>query len=295
MKKLICLLIFLLIATVLIAGCADVVETTEDTSDKTPSGSVESTTDTSSVSDESSSFSGDVDDRPSLFPDDRPFRFESDTYPGKTLIRKYPSAIYYPFFIVDEEIAKMDWWQETAFLYKGRIAELDRNRKPIITDGYAVVFDEQIEWFLSEKTPLVLGGTVIAYARTSADEVQNYTVLCKEENEDATKYIAYRLYDTVIFDERSGFALCYGYDFNVYASQWWILDRDGNWRSLPLEDKNDMWAIKSIEFDTNNENPNVVIVDFKEDAQLSTSTYDLSKTTVVDSDYYEYPPSYYEE
>ena len=74
-----------------------------------------------------------------------PLKFQNETYPGKTLIRYTTLCVPYPLFIVDEEVASLDWLGETATLFKGRHAELERE-KYTETPCYAINLGDVTEY-----------------------------------------------------------------------------------------------------------------------------------------------------
>lgn len=259
--------------------------------------SVEEPSDESSIPEESSA---EVTAIPKLTAEDVHFeegsrvRFTSDKYPGKQLyfrIREYDERIYpYPFYVVDKELFSVEWDDGVATVFEGRyvttpVPYFGKEIEPSECKANVIVCREgSLFWSANDGVLYPIGKLIIHYNDTAHLGSVTFAVDSRGQRE--------KLYNPSFEDlftlDGSDYIFVYSLSFEISNFPSWIVfnSKTGKPCSLPVPDEY-RWSVEEIAFDTESEDPDAVIVKYRENGELKTLKASLKDTRTVELyDYY---------
>ena len=214
-----------------------------------------------------------------------------EMYKGVLLLHSRGSS----FYAVLEEIARLDYFGETALVFSGRYVE----PKAVQDGAYvsydytgveccAVYYDGQVYDLNSKKAPEIFGQVVIGDSLT---DFQRHRVFMPSQkvSYDGRRLMDVNLFDEVQINNECGFMICRAVSNDIYGlSNWMIIDRNGDYRSIPWKYGNNFLWIDHIEPAGDPVNPGMIVIYPKPDAAgfVDPVYCDTSDSVPVSKDYY---------
>ncbi|MBO4500983.1 MAG: hypothetical protein J5760_01975 [Clostridia bacterium] len=212
--------------------------------------------------------------------------FISDKYPGKRLVRETinrdPYLYPYPFFVIDEELYHIDWNGREALVFNGRY--LSRSPfLPIKERSVSAVYYGDNVAFWHDNYKIELLGKLIVISHPGSN---GYGIVFFMNTRPVTGAVMWSYeYDDIYENVNSDYVICYNIMFEGFVIPWRVIDLEGNPHSLPVPDEC-RWSVEEIAFDTESDDPDAVIVKYRENGELKTVKTSLKDTRIVSVDDY---------
>ena len=228
------------------------------------------------------------------FWEDSEYRFTSYKYPGKVLVhdKRYGTYEYYspyPFYVIDEIIKEFMVDGKKVSVFSGRYADLYAGGPQIAERECAgILYDDCVEVTGQRADNVSVVGKVLILTNSESDGGQLYLFRAG----------TFESFQVDVTKTREGTEKFIVHDWmldTAYLPDWIIIDTEGNYYSLPIPDEC-RWSVEKIEFDTESDDPDAVIVKYRKGDELITEHASMKDTRQVDyDDYYMYPDGYFNE
>ncbi|MBQ1847661.1 MAG: hypothetical protein II135_06635, partial [Clostridia bacterium] len=204
-------------------------------------------------------------------------KFTSDKYPGKQLYFRlyvYDERIYpYPFFVVGKELFSVEWGEDEALVFEGRyvttsVPYFEKEINPREYKVNVVVCREaSLFWDVNDGVLYPIGKLIIHYNEPSRTGSVSFAVDSRLQRES----IYYMNFEDIYTRDGSDYIFVFSMSYQDSDFPEWIIfnSKTGNPCSLPVPDEC-RWSIISIAFDTESEDPDAVIVKYRENGELKT-------------------------